>query len=393
MFHNNQGIVSMNSPSEPMTMPEGRKWSQDTAESSTEGDQIFYSKPHFDLVLRLERKRTERSKIPFLLLLLDFSTFLEKNHSREAIFKIQFTLTSCLRETDLRGWYEHNRVIGIILTEMTSLDEEIIEVILRKIKTRLTQQLNPELAKTMKASFCVYPETTCKPPSVGTFNIDLYPDMTKPDASRQFSMMIKKTIDLLGSLTALFLFSPVFLVSALAIKATSKGPVFFRQQRMGLNGVNFTLFKFRSMYAENDETKHRKYIEKYIHEQKDSAVEPGVFKLNNDSRVTAVGRFLRKTSLDELPQFINVLRGEMSLVGPRPPIPYEFDMYDIWHRRRLLTCKPGITGLWQVTGRSRTTFDEMARLDLKYINEWSLWLDIKIIFKTPKVMITGKGAY
>jgi lipopolysaccharide/colanic/teichoic acid biosynthesis glycosyltransferase len=115
--------------------------------------------------------------------------------------------------------------------------------------------------------------------------------------------------------------------------------------------------------------------------------------LTNDSRITTVGHFLRKTSFDELPQLINVLKGDMSLVGPRPPIPYECDLYDIWHRRRLLSSKPGITGLWQVVGRSRTTFDEMVRLDLKYLREWSLLLDLKIILMTPKAMIGGSGAF
>ena len=147
------------------------------------------------------------------------------------------------------------------------------------------------------------------------------------------------------------------------------------------------------MYTNCDPVKHKEYITKYIGEQKNAAVEPGVFKLTNDHRVTPVGRWLRKTSLDELPQLINVLNGDMSLVGPRPPIPYECDLYDIWHRRRLLACKPGITGLWQVMGRSRTTFDEMVRLDLKYISEWSLWLDLEILLKTPRAVFSGKGAY
>jgi lipopolysaccharide/colanic/teichoic acid biosynthesis glycosyltransferase len=115
--------------------------------------------------------------------------------------------------------------------------------------------------------------------------------------------------------------------------------------------------------------------------------------LTNDSRITTVGHFIRKTSLDELPQLINVLKGDMSLVGPRPPIPYECDLYHIWHRRRLHRAKPGITGLWQVIGRSRTTFDEMVRLDLKYLQEWSLLLDLKIILMTPKAVISGSGAY
>ena len=115
--------------------------------------------------------------------------------------------------------------------------------------------------------------------------------------------------------------------------------------------------------------------------------------MTNDPRVTPLGRFLRKTSLDELPQFINVLKGDMSLVGPRPPIPYEFENYDTWHRRRVLEAKPGITGLWQVMGRSRTTFDEMVRLDLQYIRDQSFWLDLKILVKTPVAVLSGSGAY
>ncbi len=118
-----------------------------------------------------------------------------------------------------------------------------------------------------------------------------------------------------------------------------------------------------------------------------------VYKITNDPRITPLGRFLRKTSLDELPQFINVLKGEMSLVGPRPPIPYELENYDAWHRHRLLGKKPGITGLWQVKGRSKTTFDSMVRLDLQYIREWSLWLDVKLLLQTPLAVLRGKGAY
>ena len=189
------------------------------------------------------------------------------------------------------------------------------------------------------------------------------------------------------------LFAPLFLIIAAAIKATSAGPVFFRQERVGLNGKTFLFYKFRSMKTNNDPLKHKEYIKKFINQQKTAAIEPGIFKLTNDSRITRVGHFIRKTSLDELPQLINVLKGDMSLVGPRPPIPYECDLYDIWHRRRLLSARPGITGLWQVMGRSRTTFDEMVRLDLKYLREWSLLLDLKILLMTPKAVISGSGAF
>jgi lipopolysaccharide/colanic/teichoic acid biosynthesis glycosyltransferase len=185
----------------------------------------------------------------------------------------------------------------------------------------------------------------------------------------------------------------------LLIKFTSKGPVLFRQERIGQFEKKFMFLKFRTMHVNNDSSIHQEYVKKLISEQKSCTVKKGngdktcIYKMKDDPRITPIGRFLRKMSLDEFPQFFNVLKGEMSLVGPRPPIPYELDNYDIWHKRRVLEIKPGITGLWQVKGRSRTTFDEMVRLDIKYIREWSLWLDTKILFQTPKAVLNGKGAY
>jgi lipopolysaccharide/colanic/teichoic acid biosynthesis glycosyltransferase len=154
--------------------------------------------------------------------------------------------------------------------------------------------------------------------------------------------------------------------------------------------------KFRSMRTDCDPRIHQEYVNQFIAGQVSGASENGetlVFKIQKDPRITAIGSFLRKTSLDELPQFWNVLRGEMSLVGPRPPIAYEFRAYDIWHRRRVLEIKPGITGLWQVEGRSRTRFDDMVRLDLQYARAWSLWLDVKILMQTPAAVFTGNGAH
>jgi lipopolysaccharide/colanic/teichoic acid biosynthesis glycosyltransferase len=188
----------------------------------------------------------------------------------------------------------------------------------------------------------------------------------------------------------------VFFVIAAAIKLTSRGPVLFRQQRIGEHGTAFTFLKFRSMYVNNDASQHKEYVRKLIAGQ--AAKQPtdgegeGIFKLTNDPRITAVGNFLRRTSLDELPQFINVLRGEMSLVGPRPPVPYEVEAYATWHRRRVLEAKPGITGLWQVQGRSRVGFDDMVRLDLHYARNCSPLLDLKILLQTPKAVIAGSGA-
>jgi len=185
-------------------------------------------------------------------------------------------------------------------------------------------------------------------------------------------------------------------VIALAIRLSSKGPVLFKQERLGQFGKKFILLKFRSMRTDCDPRIHQEYVSQFIAGQVDSGSPSGdktVFKIQADPRVTSVGRFLRKTSLDELPQFWNVLVGEMSLVGPRPPIPYEFTSYDLWHRRRVLEIKPGITGLWQVEGRSRTRFDDMVRLDLKYAQAWSIWLDVKILLQTPGAVLTGEGAH
>ena len=153
------------------------------------------------------------------------------------------------------------------------------------------------------------------------------------------------------------------------------------------------------MWTGCKETDHRNYIKNLISNgsgQNQGSVgtdENILFKMANDDRITPIGKFLRKTSLDELPQFINVLKGDMSLVGPRPPIPYEREEYEIWHMKRIIKMKPGITGLWQVEGRSSCSFDDMVRLDLTYIKNWSIWLDIKIILKTPWAVISGKGAY
>ena len=181
----------------------------------------------------------------------------------------------------------------------------------------------------------------------------------------------------------------------MAIKLTSKGPVLFRQVRLGQYGKKFTFLKFRSMYVNTNSAIHEEYVKRFIAGSPDSELSGNgqkVYKLIADPRVTPIGRFLRKTSLDELPQFINVLKGEMSLVGPRPPVIYEFERYDLWHKQRLLAVKPGITGLWQVDGRSRVKFDDMVRLDIRYARTWSLWLDLKILLQTPRAVLSGDGA-
>ncbi len=180
---------------------------------------------------------------------------------------------------------------------------------------------------------------------------------------------------------------------------SSKGPVFFKQRRVGQDGKPFTFLKFRSMHVDNDSSIHREYVTQLIagQAQRNPANGNGdgcrCLQAHKRRRITPVGAFLRRSSLDELPQLLNVLRGEMSLVGPRPPIPYELAAYQTWHRRRVLEVKPGITGLWQVNGRSRVKFDEMVRLDLRYAETWSPWLDIKILLRTPRAVLEGQGAH
>jgi lipopolysaccharide/colanic/teichoic acid biosynthesis glycosyltransferase len=189
----------------------------------------------------------------------------------------------------------------------------------------------------------------------------------------------------------------MYLILALLVKLTSRGPVAFRQERVGQYGSRFILLKFRSMHLSTDEMIHKEYVRKFIAGETEAASstekDKKSYKITNDPRVTWIGKLMRRSSLDEIPQFWNVLRGDMSLVGPRPPIPYELESYDLWHRRRLLEAKPGITGPWQVHGRSKTTFDEMVRLDLEYSRSWSPMLDVKLLLQTPRAVVSGDGAH
>ena len=216
------------------------------------------------------------------------------------------------------------------------------------------------------------------------------------DRKRQ-GYALKRIIDVTGAVAGIVLLSPLMLLAALAVGLTSRGPIIFKQTRLGQGGKPFTFYKFRSMLTGGDDGVHRAYVADLIDGKPDPRESSGgtgqrLYKLQSDPRITPVGRFIRKTSIDELPQFFNVLKGEMSLVGPRPPIPYEAARYQAWHVRRLLSAKPGITGLWQVEGRSRVSFDEMVRMDLRYIRDCSLDMDLRILAKTVKVVLRCEGA-
>jgi lipopolysaccharide/colanic/teichoic acid biosynthesis glycosyltransferase len=224
--------------------------------------------------------------------------------------------------------------------------------------------------------------------------------------NRNFYYFSKRTIDIIVSIFALIILSPVMLITAVLIHFDSPGPVIFTQKRVGSKRVykdgryywertELSCHKFRSMYDKADDSVHHTFINALInHDQKTlseiQGSENAIKKICHDPRVTRLGHFLRCTSLDELPQFWNVLRGDMSVVGPRPAIPYEVEMYKSWYFQRL-EAKPGITGLWQVGERNSVDFDGMVKLDNEYVEHQSIWLDLKIMFMTPLVMIRRKG--
>jgi lipopolysaccharide/colanic/teichoic acid biosynthesis glycosyltransferase len=347
----------------------------------------------FIKTLCLERKRTDRSNIRFVLMLSDFAS-LNTARRKQHFGEVLCALLRAIRETDIKGWYKNGSVLGVIFTGIAEADRDTIACALsaRVIKA-LSGVLAAEQINELKLSFHLYPEQSGKHGPDSPLDLSLYPDMHPGADGKTIARAVKRGIDILGSLLALILLSPLFAAISLAIKLTSKGPILFRQERVGQYGRKFTFFKFRSMYFENDSTIHEEYVKQLIAGSTAGNGKHCAFKLTDDPRVTPIGRFLRKTSLDEFPQFMNVLRGEMSLVGPRPPIPYEFDCYRTWHKRRVLAVKPGITGPWQVGGRSRVKFDDMVRLDLQYAKSWSVWQDLKILWKTPKAVVSGNGAW
>ncbi len=342
----------------------------------------------FNRFLLLECRRCERTGMPFALLLIDMNN-VKDALGTSAMRAIALSLSAAMRETDITGWYENASTLGIILTTLNGTEPQIVEsMIQRRVRAVLAQSLSENQLGAITISLEFFPAGNHRTFYKSGSNSDSGPHQ---GGKANYPAVLKRAIDVVGSLAALALLSPLFAVIAVLIKRTSQGPVFFRQTRIGQFGEEFTFLKFRSMYINSDPAIHQEYVRNLINKKVNDS--DGTFKIKNDPRVTSIGRFIRKTSLDELPQFINVLKGDMSLVGPRPPIPYELESYSLWHRRRILEARPGITGEWQVYGRSRTTFDEMVRMDLHYIRNQSLWLDLKILFKTPFAVFSGDGAY
>jgi lipopolysaccharide/colanic/teichoic acid biosynthesis glycosyltransferase len=352
----------------------------------------------FHAMLSRECRRAERSRKPFVLILLD-SHAVHKNGSVAAFIKrLTSVVSDATRETDIIGWYEEGLILGVIFTEINLERKSLItEVLYSKVVAALRDNLDQPLASNLVVSVHLIPESWDMHPPDRVADMKMYQDPSRNASKKRLSIILKRGIDIIGSGILLLIFSPLLAVIALAIKLSSKGQVIFKQERMGWLGKKFKCLKFRTMYMNNDPKIHRDYVQHLIKgkaaKANEGETEPVVYKITSDPRVTPIGQFLRKTSLDELPQFWNVLRGELSLVGPRPALPYEFELYDDWHRRRVFEMKPGITGLWQVSGRSRVCFDDMVRLDLRYCQCWSLWLDLKILLATPLAALKGDGAF
>ena len=361
-------------------------------------DRPFLDENCFARAIALERKRAERSGRLFLLVVLDLTRIATQGNNQYALKRILKLLSLSIRETDIMGWHKANQSLGIIFTDALAETRKTIQRnLLLRINGLLYNGMEFSQFNQLTMSSYVFPEEWYHDIPYRPSAPILYQDTSKQRYGSWFFTVAKRAIDLLGSSIGLVLGAPLFLLIGLLVKASSEGPILFRQLRIGQYGRPFVFLKFRSMYVDDHSDVHRAYATAYIRGlprdgESDGKGQP-VYKIRRDQRITRLGAFLRKTSVDELPQLYHVLRGEMSLVGPRPAIPYEVEAYEPWHRRRVLEAKPGITGLWQVNGRSRVTFDEMVRLDVRYAMKRSIWLDLKILLQTPFAVLRGDGAY
>ena len=361
----------------PATDPQTGSAAQEPAGGFVLGESVFK-----DALVR-ERKRADRFDAPFAVLLVDRSDYAPEAGAWASVLS---SVAAVKREADAVGWLDAGAVLGLLLPEVSRGGA-------LKVMERLRHEITSRVGDSAlaAASMRVYAHgVEAGPDGVAFPPVDLLIENFVQPPGRPLHDTVKRAVDIVVSLALMALFAPVMLAAMVAVKCSSPGPMLLRQVRIGRRGEPFKMLKFRTMYVNAGHGVHQEYMAWFI---KSSGQQPRtgreVFKLTNDPRITPPGRFLRRTSLDELPQFWNVLRGDMSLVGPRPPLPFEVDQYQPWHRRRVLEAKPGVTGLWQVSGRSRTTFDDMVRLDLRYARTHTLWSDIKILAATPLAMFKG----
>jgi lipopolysaccharide/colanic/teichoic acid biosynthesis glycosyltransferase len=363
-------------------------------ESIAVGREVLSERLFRDVFLR-EGKRTHRSAGLLALLLVEASEAVPA--ASPAWETVVDAIKTATRDTDVMGWLEQDGLLGVVLTEITSRNAQVVRGIEARVQRELSKRMSP--AAIASLSLRVHVHYELEGPAEREHEHEIAPvdpllrNLSTASLHVRAHRVLKRALDIAASLAFLVALAPVFAVVAALVRLTSKGPIFFRQERIGEMARPFKMVKFRTMFTGSDSAIHQAFVTQFITSGAQSEpVKDAPFKIANDPRITPIGRFLRKTSLDELPQFWNVLRGEMSLVGPRPPLAYEVAKYQQWHCRRVLEAKPGITGLWQVTGRSRTTFDEMVRLDLRYAKKRSVWNDIRILLATPAAVVGGKGA-
>jgi lipopolysaccharide/colanic/teichoic acid biosynthesis glycosyltransferase len=324
---------------------------------------------NFNKIIKSERSRSDRNNEKFSLLTYDISEF-RKNNSK--IHQLIDVLSSKIRISDEIGWFNKQRIA--ILLPVTDKDGA------NKVANNIGTYLHTVGIPSPLHDIYMYPSPQWidKESSFNhSFNRENLHEKNITNIEIPFW---KRTIDIWISSIGLLLLSPIFLCIITLIKVVSPGSIFYKQERIGKSGKPFYLLKFRTMKENSDTASHREHVKELINGNKPMT------KLDNDSRIIPTGKILRRMYLDELPQLINVLRGEMSLVGPRPCIPYEAEEYLRWHTRRFDTV-PGMTGIWQIRGKNRRTFAEMIRMDIEYISKQSLWLDIKILVKTPFVIL------
>jgi len=322
----------------------------------------------FRRMLALERKRSERTKAPFLLMQAECDELTLSGSEDPTLGKIAAALLRDSRATDIIGWYQDGSTLGMLFTGLAEAQRSsLLETIAGRVSATLERDLILDERKRPRLTYRFFPDDSDLAQIDDSGNPAHYIDTTLATRHKGVLLVVKRIIDIVVSSLMLIVLSPLWLWIAVVIKATSKGPVLFRQKRIGQFGRSFVLLKFRSMHENRD--------------------------LKDESRITPLGRFLRKTTLDELPELLNVLNGEMSLVGPRPAMPFEVEAYQTWHRRRILAAKPGITGFWHMAGRRCVKFDEMVRMDLRYAMAWTPWLDLKILLLTPFSLIRGNGTY
>ena len=344
----------------------------------------------FGGVLERERRRADRFDEVFAVLLIELKPAAAERPA--VVNTVIDALGVTMRESDVLGWVERPVVIGAILAPVQSLSREAARDVESRVRREFASRLDDDTLASISIRLFVHAGHVAS--ADGVTDVHTMPAELRVERPRPVCDAFKRALDVTLSAAMLALLLPLLLVIAALVKLTSSGPVLFRQRRIGQSARPFTMLKFRTMKANAEHSVHQKFVTDFI-KSGSQAQQPGgspVFKITDDPRVTRIGRFLRKTSLDELPQFWNVLTGDMSLVGPRPPLQYEVEQYRSWHWRRVLEAKPGVTGLWQVAGRSRTTFDEMVRLDLRYVRTRSLWTDLKILLATPRAVVSGRGA-